>query len=73
MSLVQKGGFFFFKKVDLLKHGDGTYEQKELPWGHEEWSWESIKDSTSLKGVGKQGFQDVRGPAIVGKKLFITV
>ena len=25
------------KKVVLLKHGDGTCEQKELHWGHEEW------------------------------------
>ena len=36
-------------------------------------SWEGFEDSILSKEFWKQGFQDLEGPAIVGKRSLITI
>lgn len=54
------------KKVVLLKNGDRTCGQKELPWGHELWPiiyFQAGRGSGIAKvskAFWKQGFQDVK-------------
>ena len=70
-SLMQRG--------DFIKARGPDRGQEELHWGGEEWPflWFQVRRGLGLaqvsKGFWKQGFQDLEGPALLGKGSLMTI